>query len=82
MAGVVGVWLGEFAKCRRPEAARAGGAEAEAGRRRQLGDDGDDEEASGKKKGVVQVMRRGRNSGVLTDSDAVVSMLMDRFAPA
>ncbi|XP_062212518.1 uncharacterized protein LOC133913394 [Phragmites australis] len=77
MAGVVGVWLGEFAKVGRPEAARAAGAEA--GRRHQ-GDDGI-RVVETRQKGGVQEKRR-RNSGVLAESEAVVCMLMDRFAPA
>ncbi|KAL6894155.1 hypothetical protein ACP4OV_008253 [Aristida adscensionis] len=79
MAGVVGVWLGEFAKFGPPEAARAGGAEA--GRCRQ-GGDGIDEGARGENKGVVVQEKRRTNSGVFTDSEAVVCILMDHFAPS
>uniref|UniRef100_A0A0A9A9S6 Uncharacterized protein n=1 Tax=Arundo donax TaxID=35708 RepID=A0A0A9A9S6_ARUDO len=76
MAGVVSVWFGEVAKFGRPEAARPVGGEV--GRRHQ-GEDGIVEGESGKKGAAVQ---EKRNSNVLSDSEAVVCMLMDRFAPA
>ncbi|XP_062214444.1 uncharacterized protein LOC133915337 [Phragmites australis] len=76
MAGVVGGWLGEFAKFGRPEVAQAAGAEA--GQRHQ-GDDGIGAVESREKSGAQE---KRRNSGVLSDSEAVVCMLMDRFAPA
>ncbi|XP_025795259.1 uncharacterized protein LOC112875586 [Panicum hallii] len=75
MAGAVGVWLEAFSRIGRTEAAGA-----EAGRRHR-GDDGAGVDAGGKKSGVVQEKRQ-RNSGVLSDSDTLVCMLMDRFAPA
>ncbi|RLN43525.1 uncharacterized protein C2845_PM01G27060 [Panicum miliaceum] len=78
MAGAVGVWLEAFAMIGRTEAAQAAGAEA--GRRYQ-GDDGAGVAEGGKKGGVVQEKRQ-RSSGVLSDSDTLVCMLMDRFAPA
>ena len=76
MAGAVVVWLGAFAKSGQPEAAQAA-AEAEAAQRHH-GDDGVGAVAS-VEKGEVQ---EKRNSGVLSDSEAVVCMLTDRFAPA
>ncbi|CAD6214715.1 unnamed protein product [Miscanthus lutarioriparius] len=76
MAGAVVVWLGAFAKSGQPEAAKA--AEAEAARRHRGDDDGVGAVAS-VEKGEVQ---EKRNSGVLSDSEAVVCMLTDRFAPA
>ncbi|KAJ1293443.1 hypothetical protein BS78_01G068700 [Paspalum vaginatum] len=80
MADAVGVWLGEaFAKIGRPEAAQAAGAEA--GRRRHQDGDGVGVAAASEKKVCVQE-KRWRDSGVLSDSDAVACMLMDRFAPA
>ncbi|CAL4944570.1 unnamed protein product [Urochloa decumbens] len=85
-AGAIGVWLEVFAKIGRAEASQAGGAEA-AGRRHQTGGDMDGgvgaAESGKKKKGVVVVQeKRRRNSGVLSESDSVACMLMDRFAPA
>ena len=70
---MVGVWFAKFGR----ETAPA--AEAEAGRRHQSDDMVEVE--SGKKGGVIQGRRR-RNSGVLSNSEATVCMLMDRFAPA
>jgi len=84
MAGAVVVWLGAFARSGsgQPEAGQAAEA-AEADRRRQFGGDDDgDGAAASVKKGEVQEKRR-RNSGVLlSDSETVVCMLTDRFAPA
>ena len=79
MTSVVGVWLGEVAKFGRPEAAHPA-AGAEVGGRRH----GEERilTAEGVKKGVVQEKKTTRASGVLSDSEAVVCLLMDRFAPA
>ncbi|KAL5209600.1 hypothetical protein ABZP36_005223 [Zizania latifolia] len=82
MAGMVGVWLGEFAKLGR---GYAPAADAVVVRRAQS--DGTLEGESGKSsKGSADVQetttRRRRSSGVLSDSEATVCMLMDRFAPA
>uniref|UniRef100_A0A0D9VZF8 Uncharacterized protein n=1 Tax=Leersia perrieri TaxID=77586 RepID=A0A0D9VZF8_9ORYZ len=77
MAGMVGVWFGEFAKMGREAAAAA--AEAGVSRRGQ---------SEGKSKGgdVHQESTRRRRddyeSSVLSDSEATICMLMDRFAPA
>ncbi|KAF8641468.1 hypothetical protein HU200_067810 [Digitaria exilis] len=83
MAGAVGDWLEAFGRICRPEPAQAAGTEA--GLRRH-GDDGVGigVAEAGKKKlvGVVVQEKRSRSSGVLSDSDTVVSMLMDHFAPA
>ncbi|TKV91165.1 hypothetical protein SEVIR_9G076501v4 [Setaria viridis] len=79
MAGAVGVSLEAFAKIGRPEEAQAVGVEA--GRSHQ-GDGGVGAVAESGTKGVVVQEKRRRNSGVLSDSDSVVCMLMDRFAPA
>ncbi|XP_052148859.1 uncharacterized protein LOC127767534 [Oryza glaberrima] len=78
MAGLVGVWLGEFAKMGR---GAASAADAGVGRRAQS------EGESCKSKvgdGVVQeITTRTRDSSILlSDSEATVCMLMDRFAPA
>ncbi|CAN6297657.1 unnamed protein product [Urochloa humidicola] len=81
MAAAVGVWLEAFAKIGRAEAAQAGGAEA-AGRRHQAGDGGVGEAESGKKGVVVVQEKRRRNSSMLSESDSLACMLMDRFAPA
>ncbi|CAN6303409.1 unnamed protein product [Urochloa humidicola] len=82
MAAAVGVWLEAFAKIGRAEAAQAGGAEA-AGRRHQAGDGGVGGVAeSGKKSVVVVQEKRRRNSSMLSESDSLACMLMDRFAPA
>ncbi|CAL4936143.1 unnamed protein product [Urochloa decumbens] len=83
-AGAVGVWLEVFAKIGRAEAAHAGGAEAIARRHQAGGDiDGGVGAAERGKKSVVGVQeKRRRDSGVLSESDSVVCMLMDRFAPA
>ncbi|KAM3058318.1 hypothetical protein ACUV84_001625 [Puccinellia chinampoensis] len=78
MAGAVGVW---FAKFGREEAAPvAGAAEVLVGRRHQ----GDAMlEVESVKKGGVQIQERSRrNSAVLSNSEATVCLLMDRFAPA
>jgi hypothetical protein len=77
MAGVVGVW---FAKLGR-ETAPATEAEV-VGRPHQGCGDGMLEVESVKKGGVQIQERRRRNSGVLSNSEATVCLLMDRFAPA
>ncbi|OEL30282.1 hypothetical protein BAE44_0008700 [Dichanthelium oligosanthes] len=76
---VVGVLLEVFAKIGRPEAAQAAGAKA--GRRHQGDDDGVGT-AESVKKGVLVQEKRRRSSGVLSDSETMACMLMDRFAPA
>ena len=78
MAGSVGVW---FAKFGREETAPAANAEVLVGRRHQV--DAMLEVDTSAKKGGVQVQERGRrNSAVLSNSEATVCLLMDRFAPA
>ncbi|GJN23198.1 hypothetical protein PR202_gb10825 [Eleusine coracana subsp. coracana] len=82
MASVVGVWLGEFAKFGRPEAAAHQTAGAEAGRNRQ-GQDGIIAAVETVKKAVVVHQEKPmRASAILSDPEAVVCLLMDRFAPA
>ncbi|GJM96740.1 hypothetical protein PR202_ga13603 [Eleusine coracana subsp. coracana] len=80
MASVVGVWLREFAKFGRPESAIHRSAGAEAGRHR-LGQDGV-AAAETVKKAVVVQQKPMRASAILSDPEAVVCLLMDRFAPA
>lgn len=80
MAGVFGVSLEAFAKIGRPEEAQAAGEEA-AGRSHQ-GDGGVGAVAEVGTKGVVVQEKRRRSSGVLSDPDSLVCMLMDCFAPA
>jgi hypothetical protein len=74
MAGAVVVWLGAFAKSGQA-------ADAEAARRHRGDDDGVGAVDASVKKGEVQE-KRTRNSGVLSDSETVVCLLTDRFAPA
>ncbi|CAM0876423.1 unnamed protein product [Alopecurus aequalis] len=76
MAGAVGVWFAKFGR----EAAPV--AHAEVVGRRHEGDALIEVESA--KKGGVQVQERRtrRNSGVLSNSEATVCLLMDRFAPA
>ncbi|CAN6292656.1 unnamed protein product [Urochloa humidicola] len=82
MAAAVGVWLEAFAKIGRAEAAQTVGAES-AGRRHQAGDGGVGVADESGKKGVVVVQqKRRRNSSMLSESDSVACILMDRFAPA
>ncbi|GJN23197.1 hypothetical protein PR202_gb10824 [Eleusine coracana subsp. coracana] len=78
MASVVGFWLGEFAKFGRSESALQS-AGAEAGRHRQ-GKDGII--AAAEKAVVVHQEKPMRASAILSDPEAVVCLLMDRFAPA
>ncbi|CAM0876424.1 unnamed protein product [Alopecurus aequalis] len=76
MAGAVGVWFAKFGR----EAVPVAGAEV-VGQRHQ----GDAMlEVESVKTGSVQVQERRtrRNSGVLSNSEATVCLLMDRFAPA
>ncbi|KAG8098311.1 hypothetical protein GUJ93_ZPchr0013g37675 [Zizania palustris] len=84
MAGMVGVWLGEFAKLGR---GYAPAGDAVVGRRAQndgtlQGESGKSCEGSGDVQETTTRRRRRRSSGVLSDSEATVCMLMDRFAPA
>uniref|UniRef100_A0ACD5XCH7 Uncharacterized protein n=1 Tax=Avena sativa TaxID=4498 RepID=A0ACD5XCH7_AVESA len=77
MAGVVGVWFAKFGR----ETAPA--ADAEVVGRQHIQGDGMLEVVESVKKGGVQIQeRRRRNSGVLSNSEATVCLLMDRFAPA
>ncbi|GJM96739.1 hypothetical protein PR202_ga13602 [Eleusine coracana subsp. coracana] len=80
MASVVGVWLGKFARFGRSEAAAHQSAGAKPGQHRQ-GQDGV-AAAETVKKAVVVQQKPMRASAILSDPEAVVCLLMDRFAPA
>uniref|UniRef100_A0ACD6A5G9 Uncharacterized protein n=1 Tax=Avena sativa TaxID=4498 RepID=A0ACD6A5G9_AVESA len=77
MAGVVGVWFAKFGRDTAPA------ADAEVVGRQHQGDGMLEVAETVKKGGAVQIQeRRRRNSGVLSNSEATVCLLMDRFAPA
>ncbi|KQK13021.1 uncharacterized protein LOC104581898 [Brachypodium distachyon] len=80
MAGLVSVW---FAKLGRETATPAADDAGLGLGRRHEGDGVLEVESVKIKGGGVQIQeRRRRNSGVLSNSEATVCMLMDRFAPA
>jgi hypothetical protein len=79
MGSVVGLWLGEVAKFGRPEAAQAAGAGAG---RCHPAEEGIVRAETGKEDADVQEKTSRQCSEVLSDAEAVVCLLMDRFAPA
>jgi hypothetical protein len=79
MGSVVDLWLGEVAKFGRPEAAQAAGAGAG---RCHPAEEGIVGAETGKKAVAVQEKTSRQCSEVLSDAEAVVCLLMDRFAPA